>query len=740
MTSIKAARPRGHYLFRVSSRVFLVSNRLPVTVSSGAEGFSVRPSSGGLATALSSVRQRSDTAWFGWPGDVGAWPAEQLSPILAEHRAVPIAISPEELRRYYDGFSNDVLWPLCHYLLDKVRLDAHDDWSAYQAINARFADAVADAWRPGDLVWVHDYQLALVPELVRKRCPGARIGFFLHVPFPAADVFRILPWREQVLRGLLGADVIGFHTANYAFHFAYACSQLLGLELTGDVIRYDGRPIRVAAFPIGIDADGFAARAQTEAVQQRTAALRAEAQGRVVLLSVDRFDYTKGLVRRLLALERLLTRLPELRDRLHVIQLAVPTRENVDAYADYRKTVNELVTRLNSSFGTATRNIVHLMHRSVDAVELSALYCAADVMLVTPLRDGMNLVAKEYVASRVDDTGVLVLSEFAGAAVELHEALQLNPYDLETFTEVIEDAITMSADEQRLRMSLLRKTVHTGSVDAWAQSFLGALEASPEHAAETTEPHLNEAMAQLRDAPSLVVFLDYDGTLVDFSPSPRTAMPGDDLLTLLERLTHRGGTVVHIVSGRARESLDDFLGGLALGLHAEHGLWSKKAPGAEWIARTPLPPAWLTPIREVIYGFVRRTDGAVLEIKAGALAFHYRATEPQLSHRRLNELRAALLAHPLADSFELLEGSRVLEVRQRGVSKGGIVADALQGLEAPAVLAIGDDRTDEALFAALPPTAVTVHVGPGQSVARFRVDGVDAVRALLTRLVEARDA
>ena len=645
-------------------RVLLVSNRLPVTLTPGEQGLTAQASSGGLATALSSVHGLGDSLWFGWPGPVDGVPDAEVARALAGHHVVPVSISANEVKAYYDGFSNNVLWPLCHYLLDKVQLDAHDDWKVYRAVNERFADAVAREWKPGDLVWVHDYQLALVPALLRLRCPSARIGFFLHVPFPGPEVFRILPWRSEVLRGMLGADVVGFHTASYAYNFAYSCSQVLGLELAGDLLDDDGRPVRTAAFPIGIDADAFAARATVPAVAERVAALKADAPGRTVLLSVDRFDYTKGHVRRILAIERLLTRHPEYKDRLHVIQLAVPTRENVDAYADYRRTVNELVGRINGAFGTPTRNLVHLMHRSVEPEELSALYVAADVMLVTPLRDGMNLVAKEYVASRLDDSGVLVLSEFAGAATELHEALQINPYDLDAFVEAMIRAIEMPADEQQLRMSALRKTVHAGAVSSWSADFLAALEEGPAAPVAATSAALDLAMAAVVDAPRLLVVLDYDGTLVDFTSSPRAATPDHELLTLLQRLTVRPGTSVQVVSGRSRESLEDFLGDLDLGLHAEHGLWSRSSRSAAWRSRGLLPPPWLQPIRQLMERAVRRTDGALLEVKSGALAFHFRATEPSLAQRRLADLRAKLLSHPLAASFELLDGSRVLSLNK----------------------------------------------------------------------------
>ncbi len=715
-------------------RVLLVSNRLPVTLVRGAGGLVAQRSTGGLASALSSVHDQGGSMWFGWPGPVDA-PLSELEPLLDPLRAVPVLLTPDEVRGYYDGFSNGVLWPLCHYLLDKVELDAHENWATYRAVNERFAEQVARHWRPGDLVWVHDYQLMLLPALLRERCPGARVGFFLHVPFPGPEVFRILPWREELLRGLLGADVVGFHTASYAYHFAYACSQLLGLELAGEVLQADGRPVRVGTFPIGIDAAAFDERARKPEVQARAAEIRAEAQGRTIVLSVDRLDYTKGLPRRLLALERLLVLRPELRERLHIIQLAVPTRENVDAYGDYRKTVNELVGRINGAFATPTRNLVHLMHRSVTSDELSALYLAADVMMVTPLRDGMNLVSKEYVASRIDDTGVLVLSEFAGAATELHEAMQVNPFDLLDVGDTLARAVELPMAEQRTRMAALRQTVRGGAVSQWAQSFVDALAEVSVPAVSPMEG-LPPTLEALRQAPALLLALDYDGTLVDFAPSPAAAAPDVALRILLSRLAARPGTQVHVVSGRSRDSLDAFLGDLPLWLHAEHGLFTKAGPGLPWHSRAEIPPAWMEAVRPVLRAAVRRTDGSTLEEKSGSMAFHYRATEPQLSLRRAQELKQTLLAHPLAAAFDVLEGNRVLEVRQRGVNKGVVVPTLLEAHPGAAILAVGDDRTDEDLFMALPADAVSLHVGSGQSAARFHVADVAAVRALLARLLE----
>ena len=721
----------------------LVSNRLPVTLHADQGDVVLKPSAGGLATALGSVHARGDTKWVGWPGDVARLTATERDALdrrLQDARLVPVHLTPSEVQRYYDGFSNGVLWPLCHYLLDKVNLEATRDWVAYRRVNERFADAVAKVTKPGDEVWVHDYQLALVPQLLRLRQPEAKIGFFLHIPFPSAEVFRILPWREDLVRGLLGADLVGFHTAAYAFHFAYAAAQLLGIEPAFDVLKHDERAVRFGAYPIGIDASAFEGLARDENVRADVARIRASAAGKRIVLGLDRLDYTKGIPRRLMAIGKLLDREPGLRDKLHFIQLAMPTREKVDSYADYRRTVNELVGRINGTYGTPTSVPIHLLHRMIGPKELAALYGAADVMLVTPLRDGMNLVAKEYVASRVDDDGVLVLSEFAGAATELQEAVRVNPYDIDGVAAALARAMRMPPDEQRLRMQALRKRVSAHDVGHWARSFLEHLEAasSPMSRRSPAPPPsvtLTRRVEELDSAPELVLLLDYDGTLVPFASMPDLAIPDESLIQTLMALSARPGTQVHLVSGRDRNSLERWFGAVPVGLHAEHGYWSRESIEAPWLSNSDADLGWKDALRRMLDDVVARTEGSFVEEKTAALGLHYRATEPQLAVRRLDELKARLHGFMKEHGdVEMLEGAKVFEVRLRGINKGIIASRLAQAHPHAAVLAIGDDRTDEDMFAALPERAVTVHVGSGPTRAHYRVGNVVEVRALLDTL------
>jgi trehalose 6-phosphate synthase/phosphatase len=727
------------------ARLLIVSNRLPVTVKVEQGKANVAASAGGLATAMRGPHERLEGLWLGWPGDLSKLAPEAKAEAfdrLAAMRLVPIELSTAEITRYYDGFSNGVLWPLFHYLVEKVRLDARRDWEAYRDVNAKFADAVVERYRPGDVVWIHDYQLTLVPAMIRARIPEATIGWFLHVPWPSSEVFRILPWREEVLAGILGADLVGFHTVSHRQNFATSAARVLGLEPDVDALAYDGRTVRLGCHPIGIDAKEFERLAGEPAVRAEADRIREAAGGRRIVLGVDRLDYTKGIPRRLLAIERFLERNPELRGQVRYVQVAVPTREKVDTYAAFRREVHELVGRINGRFGTVSGVPIHWLDRSVTPETLVALYAAADVMLVTPLRDGMNLVAKEYVASRTDERGVLVLSEFAGAIDTLTDALRVNPYDLESVARALEAALSMDPAEQATHMRALRAEVFTHDADGWAQRFVADLSPEPTAAGrpsmDSLAPPPVEVLARFEAAEDLVFFLDYDGTLVPLASTPDAARPDPQLRALLGALAARPGTQVEIVSGRPREDLERFFGDLAVGLHAEHGFWTRR-PGQAFRALGDPRSGWKREVRPILEAVAARTPRAFVEEKSIALGFHYRLADVELASARLRELRLALVDPVREHGLELLPGNKILEVRPRGVHKGAIVAEVLrQAATAVATIAIGDDRTDEDLFAALPASGLSIHVGRGTTTAHHRVPSPAAVRALLERFVTAR--
>jgi trehalose 6-phosphate synthase/phosphatase len=726
------------------SRLLIVANRLPVTVRATPDGVEVERSPGGLATGLSRPHEQSGGLWIGWSGvgDELSGPQQQeLERQLTSQRLVGVPLTRTLVTRYYEGYSNGVLWPLFHYLLDQVPLQA-SDWDAYVEANEHFAEVVAAQYRPGDLVWIHDYQLLLLPGLLRRRLPDARIGFFLHIPFPSVELFRTLPARRQLLEGMLGADLVGFHTPTYLRHFATALTDILGLTVDIDRVQLPGREMRLGVFPMGVDAALFQSLAREPAIEAEAEALRGDGSVRI-LVGVDRLDYTKGIPRRLLAFEKMLETHPELREKVRLVQVAVPSRTGVEAYQDFRSLVDELVGRINGAFGTPRWVPVHYIFRSLSAEDLVALYRAADVMLVTPLRDGMNLVAKEFVASRVDGDGVLVLSEFAGASWELPEALPVNPYDTDATAEVIFRALQMDGEERRARLTPLRERVATFDVHRWVSAFLEQLERVTEPGVRTLSPTGGEAA--LRDDLSralerndeLLILLDYDGTLVPFTATPELARPDAGLLHLLRALAARPDTEVHIVSGRGREALEQWVGGLPIWLHAEHGFWSRRPGQAEWTPAADIHAAWREPVLAILRDITALTPGSLIEVKAVAIAWHYRMADLETGARRANELRIHLNQLLSNQPVEILAGNRVLEIRPYGVHKGRIIPPMSPEREArTTILAVGDDRTDEDLFTSLPPDAISARVGPGATRARYRLESTSSVRALLRMLVE----
>lgn len=720
-------------------RLLLVSNRLPVTVRIAGGEVTVQPSTGGLASGLAGTHQARESLWLGWPGETSKLPTQKLGALnkqLKRLRALPLYLSASEVARFYDGFCNRVIWPLFHYLVDRIPLFTRD-WGVYERVNQRFADLVMEHYQPGDVIWVHDYQLMLVPGMLRAQLKSARIGFFLHIPFPSPEVFRVLPWRREVLLGLLGADVVGFHTDAYAKHFAESLTDLLGTRGHHQV-HWDGRDVQIGAFPMGVDAPAFAERANSPETATLVEEIRDQSKGQRLLLGVDRLDYTKGIRRRLIAVERLLAREPSLRGKLRFVQVAVPSRTHVETYATFRREVDEQVGRINGKYGTPSSMPIHYLYRSIPPAQLSALYRSAEVMVVTPLRDGMNLVAKEFIASRTDGDGVLVLSEFAGAAAELPEALLVNPYDVDGMAATLGRALELAPAERRWRMAALRKRVSGHTVHHWAESFLDKLGQAAE-SKPCTKPlpfsppsEIGRLSRQLVNAPARRLFLDYDGTLVPIVASPELAAPTRRVRELLLRLAQFPETQVHVVSGRPRGELETWLGDLPIALHAEHGLWTRASPESKWRAALSPDLAWMQPVQEFLEAEAKEIAGSRVEMKSGAIAFHYRNVSASQVESALAELVPALKKGIEGTGGRLVQGRKVLELRPRGVHKGLVVTEALKFSRGPEVIfAAGDDVTDEDLFEALPVDGIAVHVGRLPSSARFRVESPDALLEIL---------
>lgn len=728
-------------------RLIIASNRLPITAELEGDVIKSTPSGGGLATGLKGLFNGSGGVWVGWPGELGDASEEArrgLDADLASQGLVPVHLSDEEVQGFYHDISNAVLWPAFHLQIDQIPFEI-TGWDEFVRANHRFAEVIAREYRAGDAIWIHDFQLCLVPTMLRELLPNASIGFFLHIPFPPSDVFRVLPWRAEILEGLLGADLVGFHAPSYMRHFGTSVQRLLGLDTHVDRVRFRGRDVRIGVFPMGIDAQSWSTRASEPSVLDDVAELRKEAGDRKLIIGVDRLDYTKGLLGRILAIEHVLAADPEAKDNIRYVQVTVPSRERVEAYADQRRKVDELMGNVNAEYASPSAVPIHHIHRSISDHELSTLYRAADVMLVTPLRDGMNLVAKEFIASRPDGDGVLVLSEFAGAAFELGEAVHVNPYDVDGVARAIQSALAMPEEERRRRMCALRSRVFEHDVHTWAKTFMSQLEAASSHAREATGlattngyQRLKTIFSRLPRDRDVLMLLDYDGTLVPFADTPDAAVPDEELLALLTSLAARPGASIHLVSGRTRASLDRWFGALPIGLHAEHGVWSRP-PGGAWYMPRKVRSEWKEQIRPALDHFTATTHGSFIEEKTFGLAWHYRLADADhtdgasFGDVQAQELRL-LLSELLANSpVKVLSGNKVIEIRPHGIDKGTIAGRLLANGPCPdLLLAFGDDQTDEDLFAALPPGAISVHVGPGSSAALYRVDTIEEVRSLLT--------
>jgi trehalose 6-phosphate synthase/phosphatase len=730
------------------SRLIVVSNRLPLTVRRTVKGWRAQRSSGGLTTALGPVMAQRGGLWIGWPGEAPETADESRTQLLARfekrHGFVTVDLPPTLSRRFYQGYSNQTLWPLFHHFPSSLVYDP-EGWEAYVEANRRFCEAVLAHYRPGDAVWVHDYHLMLLPALLREGLPEATVGFFLHIPFPASDIFRVLPRREELLRGLLGADYIAFQTHAHLQHFRSSLLRILGVTSRMDRVESDGRFVHLDALPIGIVPEDFTGLLDKDpAVKRSLDDLRGRFADRKLLLAVDRLDYTKGIPERLRTFRRLLERAPALRGKVVLVQVAVPTREPIPLYSKLHRDVNELVGEINGELGAPDWTPVVYIRRSISRAELVALYAASDVGWVAPLLDGMNLVAKEYVACQRRGEGVLILSEFAGAAAEMGEAFLVNPYDEERTAATLERVLSLPAGDRRERMTALYSRVVRNNAMAWSERFITALrEAALSRSSgggEVPRPlPIAEAIAAHRRAAGRILLLDYDGTLVPFASRPSDAVPTRELVELLARLGAQPSQSVALVSGRRREELDTWFGDVpGLWLAVEHGAILRPPFRRSWEPLRPnMPSDWKARVLPVLEHFVDRTPGSFVEQKEYCLVWHHRMADPEFGEWLANEL-VAVLDELLAET-ELIavRGVKSVEVRLIWANKGEVAAH-IEGLAPPPSfrLAMGDDRTDEDLFERLPPDAWTVHVGDGPSRARFRLPHVRAVLRFLEEIAK----
>jgi len=726
-------------------KIIIVSNRLPVTISKRKDELKIQQSPGGLATCLRAIQEEEKAIFVGWPG---YWPINDKEKRLIEndlinnYKSYPIFISPAEIGKYYYGFANRTLWPLFHYFSTYCAYE-ESEWIAYKRVNEKFFQKVFDLAGPQDTFWIHDYHLMLLPALIRKSLPQSAIGFFLHIPFPSSEIFRTLPWREEILEGFLGADLIGFHTYEYAQHFLNSVLLLLGYEHEFGEILVGNRIVRVENFPMGIDSLGLKNLLEEPLIQKEIKKLEEKiwTKKRKIILSVDRLDYTKGIPQRLKGIELFLEKNPEWHNRFTYIMLCVPSRTKVKHYSLLKEEVDSLVGRINGRFGMPGWIPVHYMYRSLPFYKLLPLYTIADVALVTPLRDGMNLVAKEYVTSKKDNKGVLVLSETAGAASELGESLLVNVNNKEDIASALTQALDMSEEEQARGMELMRKRLFEYDVLHWARSFVERIRDVKKIQSQREHRKLNaewekKLTSDFKRSKNRLLFLDYDGTLVSFATKPEQAKPDIGLIRLLFSLGKDPHNTLVIVSGRDRTTIERWLGKAPCGLVAEHGAWIKRDARHGWEKQKSLSGDWKEQLKPILKTYEFRVPGSLVEEKEYGIAWHYRKANPELGQLRSGELFDYLNEFLANTDLQVMHGNKVIEVRISGINKGNGVIPWLSEEKWDFILALGDDWTDEDLFKMLPATAYSIKVSYGPSQARFYLESSQSARSMLRKLVK----
>ncbi|KAL2326848.1 hypothetical protein Fmac_020275 [Flemingia macrophylla] len=737
-------------------RLLVVANRLPVSaVRKGEKAWSLEISAGGLVSALLGVKE-FEARWIGWagvnvPDEIGQ---KALTEALAEKRCIPVFLDEEIVHQYYNGYCNNILWPLFHYLglpqEDRLATTRsfQSQFEAYEKANEMFADVVNKHYKEGDIVWCHDYHLMFLPKCLKKHNKKMKVGWFLHTPFPSSEIHRTLPSRSELLHSVLAADLVGFHTYDYARHFVSACTRILGLEGTPYGVEYQGKLTRVAAFPIGIDSERFIRALDLQGVQNHMNELQERFKGRKVMLGVDRLDMIKGIPQKILAFEKFLEENPSWRDKVVLLQIAVPTRTDVPEYQKLTSQVHEIVGRINGRFGELNTVPIHHLDRSLDFQALCALYAVTDVALVTSLRDGMNLVSYEFVACQEKKKGVLILSEFAGAAQSLGAgAILVNPWNITEVADAIKRALNMESSEREKRHKHNFLHVKSHTAQEWAGTFVSELNDTVIEAQLRTRqvpPRLptKTAIERYLQSTNRLLILGFSGTLTE--PVEKT---GDQIKEMelkvhpklrqpLSALCGDPNTTVVVLSGSGRKVLDDNFKEYDMWLAAENGMFLHPSKG-EWMTTMPehLNMEWVDSVKHVFEYFKERTPRSHFDFeeRETSLVWNYKYADIEFGRLQARDMLQHLWTGPISNaSVEVVQGSRSVEVRPVGVTKGaaidrilGEIVHSSKSMTSPIdyVLCIGHFLgKDEDLYSFFEPDPPSIGVGLPQS--KVTMDGV----------------
>lgn len=732
-------------------RLVIAAYRLPFKLSKTRKGYKAIQNSGGLVSAILALSEsfknsnkdikNSKIVWAGIADDFpdGVTPDNFKN---GNFDILPVNIPAQINDLYYGGFCNDLIWPLFHYFPSYAVFN-QDYFKAYEEANQKFCEDLVKTIKPGDFIWIHDYQLMLLPEMIRQKMPEVTIGFFLHIPFPSFEIFRLLPrrWRESIIKGMLGADLIGFHTHDYTQHFIHCVKQATGFECHQNLIYTPKKRIKANTFPIGIDYGKFHDACMKVHVLSEKQKIKVHLGSLKLIFSVDRLDYSKGILLRLKGYETFLEMFPSWHSKVVFNMVVVPSRDKIEKYKKLKREIESTVGRINGRYSSLSWRPIIYQYKSLTFNELVALYDLSDIGLITPLRDGMNLVAKEYIACQVENKGVLILSEMAGAAAELNEAIIINPVDNIEMAEAIFMALEMKSEEKHARLEKMQYRISSYNVFTWAFDFFNQTYDTKDQQKSIHDRFINleiasQIVSEYQKSEQRILFLDYDGTLVPFKEYPEMAIIDNETLKIIKKLSEDPKNQIVVISGRDKAFLEKQFAGINVHLVAEHGYFIKKGNN-DWETKMSTDEQWKAVVLPILNDYVCRCNGTFIEEKAGSIAWHYRNADSASAEVCLHDLKgdlAEIICHK--KDFEILEGHKVLEVKGGQYNKGQAAMAVMADQDFRFILAAGDDKTDEFLFKALADSAITIRIGLSPSFAKYNVTDISVLLKLLKTLSE----
>ncbi len=726
-------------------RIIIVAYRLPFKLVKKKGVYNTVQNSGGLVSAILSLSEKMNpdggsATKILWVGTGDSQLGNQK--VNQKFELYPVEIPRKIDEKFYGGFCNNTIWPLFHYFPSHTAYDS-SFFEAYLSANNIFFDRLKKLIRPDDFVWIHDYHLFPLPDIVRKSFPKANIGFFLHTPFPSFELFRLLPrsWRKSILSGMTGADVIGFHTNDYTQHFIKSVKRTLGYKVNQNLISVKNRICKADAFPIGIDFDKFNNACSSPKTNVQKKKLRKFLSTNKLIFSVDRLDYSKGFLNRLKAYERFLEKYPVWHYKVIFNMVVVPSRDNIEGYRQIKKEIEANVGRINGKYGNLSWRPIIYQYKSIPFNELVALYDISDVGLITPLRDGMNLVAKEYIACQSEKKGMLILSEMAGAAVELNEAIIINPSDVEETSDAIDKALSMPAEEKERKLLKMQNRLKLYNVFTWASDFLSQVNDVKKEKELMSVRYMNDSIlksikTKYQKTVKRLFLIDYDGTLTPIAKLPEMALLNENTEGMLRRIISDKCNTVAIISGRERKFIENQFRNLPVILIAEHGYFIKY-PDHDWINTVDIDLSWKNKIMPILNEYVDRCNGSMVEEKYASIVWHYRNADEEIASLRINELKDDLTEIINSESkLQMLEGNKVLEIKSLIYDKGTAASELINKEKYDFIMALGDDKTDEDLFKVLPKSGITIKVGCKPTKARYNIKTQSQIYDILSLFSE----